>query len=116
MQQAKHTYEALNKQLLDELPKLASYTSNLMGQLLARLLQLQQEVNNAARQRLEHLLGVQLLSDDCFNDAHHKAVEKLSHLSFCPKTFNPTLPEERPRSNSKVIATYPRSKGSLLLI
>ncbi|KAI0217835.1 Dynamin-binding protein [Lamellibrachia satsuma] len=110
LQQARRTYEALNAQLLDELPQLYVLTLDVLRECVARLVHSQKVFFDKALQLVEQLLSLPfvLCASDAnivedFSAAHVSIVESLSNLSFLPKTFSPQPDEKKPSKGRKSV-------------
>ncbi|ESO00404.1 hypothetical protein HELRODRAFT_192610 [Helobdella robusta] len=101
---AKATYEALNLQMLDELPKLTSLARHVLHVCIIYYLQCKQILLNQTIKEIKQLVvfkgnstapvssaDTTLKPGEHFNIEHALAVDKLSHFSFIPSCFNPSL-------------------------
>ena len=131
MQRAKATYEALNTQLLDELPKLYKLSTELLRACIARLVRAQRTYFQSCMEALCNMPDVSsnsfiisritqscvtssnlmfpwfqdflvMLSGDAFASAHEQIVERVSTLRFVTKAFNPNIDEKRPEQQVRM--------------
>ncbi|KAJ8298585.1 hypothetical protein KUTeg_022645 [Tegillarca granosa] len=98
LQTAKNNYEALNAQLLDELPKMYSLSFQLLQDCIQTFVVFQREYSSKVLHEMTEVLDLpSLLStgDDNivenFNIKHVTQIDRLSLLSFIPKGFNPKM-------------------------
>lgn len=96
VQVAKHDYEALNSQLVEDLPVLYSYSVQLIEHCLHSLLLAQRRFYSATLAQLLNLpLTLTASSDqgivEAFTVAHTAVTERMSQLTIVPKTFNPAV-------------------------
>lgn len=94
VQVAKHDYEALNSQLVEDLPVLYRYSVQLIEHCLHSLLLAQRRFYSATLAQLLNLpLTLTASSDqdivEAFAVAHAAVTERMSQLTIVPKTFNP---------------------------
>ncbi|OWF54976.1 dynamin-binding protein-like [Mizuhopecten yessoensis] len=93
----KKDYEAMNAQLLDELPSLYSLSLSLLQDCVAAFVSAQQAYADDVLHRMSELLDLSslLCTDhsvmDVFNHKHVSIVDRMSLLSFIPKGFNPRM-------------------------
>ncbi|KAK2154175.1 hypothetical protein LSH36_275g08005 [Paralvinella palmiformis] len=99
---AKNNYEALNAQLLDELPQLYNLSLDVIYECIGYLVMAQKQFYNSSLEEMYQMLGLQLvLGNDVsniietFNICHTTVVEQLSDVCFIPKSFNPLIDERR---------------------
>ena len=100
--ETKNTYEALNSQVLDDLPKLYNLGTQLTKDAIGRWVHLHKVFLGAALDQMYQLLGLPLILEtketkvvEKFNIDHVAAVNRISHLSFIPKTFNPSIEDKQ---------------------
>ncbi|KAK3102404.1 hypothetical protein FSP39_011155 [Pinctada imbricata] len=97
LSKAKQDYEALNAQLLDELPKLYSLSLSLLQDCVTSFVRAQQEYANSLFLHMSDMLDLPSLLThgenvvEMFNIQHVAMVDRLSMLSFIPKGFNPKV-------------------------
>ncbi|XP_069133070.1 dynamin-binding protein-like [Argopecten irradians] len=93
----KKDYEAMNAQLLDELPRLYNLALSLLQDCVAAFVSAQQAYTDAVLHQMSELLDLSSLLCtensvlDVFNHKHVSVVDRLSQLSFIPKGFNPRM-------------------------
>ncbi|XP_070200464.1 dynamin-binding protein-like [Littorina saxatilis] len=97
VQAAKKDYEALNAQLLDELPSLYQLIMTLMKHCMAAYIRSQRDFmdhalkENCILLELPSLLGGGENVMEYFNIRHTAALDQISMLSFIPRGFNPKV-------------------------
>ncbi|XP_060600794.1 dynamin-binding protein-like isoform X2 [Ruditapes philippinarum] len=105
MQSAKQNYEALNAQLLDELPRMYSLASRLFRDCVGSFVRAQREFYDKMLQQMYALLELGMLNEENiieeFNIKHTSVVDKLAMLSFMPKTFSPRVADQKQEKKNK---------------
>nr|KAG5691955.1 hypothetical protein BaRGS_011346 [Batillaria attramentaria] len=97
VQAAKNDYEAMNAQLLDELPKLYKLSMDLMRHCMAAYVRAQRDFmdrslkENCILLELPSMLGASDNVMESFNIRHTAALDHISMLSFIPRGFNPKM-------------------------
>ncbi|KAK3591896.1 hypothetical protein CHS0354_005105 [Potamilus streckersoni] len=95
VQAAKNDYEALNAQLLDELPKLYKLAFQLFQDCIAAFVRAQHEFQDKNLKQMYSVMDIKVLSEEgvieTFNIKHATVVDRLSILSFMPKNFSPRV-------------------------
>ncbi|KAH3885546.1 hypothetical protein DPMN_009541, partial [Dreissena polymorpha] len=107
MQTAKQNYEALNAQLLDDLPKMADLATQLFRDCVGSFVRAQREFTDKIVHEMYTVTEQQLefLSDegivDQFNIRHTAIVDRLAQLSFMPRTFCPRVADAKQDKKNK---------------
>ncbi|XP_063400235.1 dynamin-binding protein-like [Mytilus trossulus] len=97
LQAAKITYEALNAQLLDELPKMYSLSFKLLKDCISTFIRAQRQFNTSIMDSMTEIIDMPLLLQtegtvvDSFNIHHVAMIDKMSLLRIIPKGFNPKM-------------------------
>ncbi|XP_076450774.1 dynamin-binding protein-like isoform X2 [Babylonia areolata] len=97
VQAAKKDYEAMNAQLLDELPKLYQLIISLLKHCMAAYVRAQRDFQDHALKEncilleLPSVLGGSENVMENFNIRHTAALDQISMLSFIPRGFNPKM-------------------------
>lgn len=97
VQAAKNDYEAMNAQLLDELPRLFQLSMELMRHCMAAYVRAQRDFmdqslkENCILLELPSMLGASDNVMESFNISHTAALDHISMLSFIPRGFNPKM-------------------------
>ncbi|KAL3842358.1 hypothetical protein ACJMK2_020381 [Sinanodonta woodiana] len=95
VQAVKNDYEALNAQLLDELPKLYRLAFQLFQDCIAAFLRAQQEFQDKNLKQMYSVMDIKILTEESvietFNIKHTTVVDRLAVLSFMPKNFSPRV-------------------------
>ncbi|WAR03204.1 DNMBP-like protein [Mya arenaria] len=107
MQSAKQNYEALNAQLVDEMPQMFTLGSRLLRDCIASFLreqrrftdQIVQEMYSVVEQQLQFLSEEGLVEQ--FNIRHSAIVDRLALLSFMPRTFSPRVADAKQEKRNK---------------
>jgi hypothetical protein len=117
----KADYEAINAQLLEDLPRLFLLSIDISTDVLHHFLRLQQDLHSRVVNRLSSCVEHQATSGlvgklpssimETFNIAHTTAVEHMSTLSLIPAAFNPHLDELR-RSQQSPAGIQPPTTGA----
>ncbi|XP_045175182.2 dynamin-binding protein-like isoform X2 [Mercenaria mercenaria] len=111
MQLAKQNYEALNAQLLDELPRMYTLACQLFRDCVGSFVRAQREFHDKMLQQMYALLDLGMLNDDNiieeFNIRHTTVVDKLAMLSFMPKTFSPRVADQKQDKKNKRMSLDP---------
>ncbi|XP_078587056.1 dynamin-binding protein-like isoform X1 [Branchiostoma floridae x Branchiostoma japonicum] len=110
---AKNTYEALNAQLLDELPKLHTMSTALLQDCVKNFVIAHRNIQDAARKELYALLQLPVLlseGDDIletFQARHSQVVEQLSAVSFAGQGLGTKRPDKGDRKQSRKSVAEP---------
>uniref|UniRef100_A0A8C5HJZ3 Dynamin-binding protein n=1 Tax=Gouania willdenowi TaxID=441366 RepID=A0A8C5HJZ3_GOUWI len=94
LQAARNNYEALNAQLLDELPKFHSTAEELFTGCVRAFAQAQKDFMKTTMGELKPLLQFSHLGSDCnlitqFQEEHSRVHQLLQSFSFCPENLPP---------------------------
>ncbi|XP_066278054.1 dynamin-binding protein-like isoform X2 [Branchiostoma lanceolatum] len=115
---AKNTYEALNAQLLDELPKLHTMSTALLQDCVKNFVIAHRNIQDAARKELYALLQLPaLLSEgddilETFQARHTQVVEQLSAVSFAGQGLGSKRPDKGDRKQSRKSVVEPAQDQS----
>ncbi|XP_019615513.1 PREDICTED: dynamin-binding protein-like isoform X1 [Branchiostoma belcheri] len=116
---AKNTYEALNAQLLDELPKLHTMSTALLQDCIKNFVIAHKNIQDAARKELYALLQLPVLlseGDDIlesFQTRHTQVVEQLSSVSFAGQGLGSSKrPDKGDRKQSRKSLAEPAQDQS----
>ncbi|KAL4224790.1 hypothetical protein ACF0H5_015486 [Mactra antiquata] len=111
LQTAKQNYEALNAQLLDELPKLYTLATQLFRDCVGSFVRSQREFYDRILQEMFSSLNAEVLHDESiieqFNIQHTLIVDKLAMLSFMPKSFSPRVADQKQDKKNKRMSLDP---------
>ncbi|XP_052800094.1 dynamin-binding protein-like isoform X2 [Mya arenaria] len=106
MQSAKQNYEALNAQLVDEMPQMFTLGSRLLRDCIASFLREQRRFTDQIVQEMYSVVEqLQFLSEEGlveqFNIRHSAIVDRLALLSFMPRTFSPRVADAKQEKRNK---------------
>ncbi|XP_013387330.1 dynamin-binding protein [Lingula anatina] len=120
LQKAKNNYEALNAQLLDELPKLSNMSLQLFNECIGSFVQAHKVFIEGTLRHMYPLMELPIMNGTggenvlgMFNQAHVEVVDQLADLSFVPKGFSsrkdskPDVKLKRLPSDSKFYQELP---------
>lgn len=115
VQMAKNNYEALNAQLLDELPKLYNMSLVIFKECIGNFIQAHRVHVQETLHNLYPLLDLPIMSGckdnvlESFGEQHFLIVDRLSELKFVPRSFNP---KRDTKSDSKTKRQPPTDTGT----
>ncbi|XP_046555696.1 LOW QUALITY PROTEIN: dynamin-binding protein-like [Haliotis rubra] len=117
LQIAKNDYEAMNAQLLDELPKLFSLAFKMLTDCMGAFTKAQKTFTDQTLKATYTLVQLPLLlsSDagviETFNISHSTALDRVSTLMFIPRGFNPKMDSMKPDKKQKRMSLGQGSAG-----
>ncbi|XP_067655097.1 dynamin-binding protein-like [Haliotis asinina] len=117
LQTAKNDYEAMNAQLLDELPKLFHLAFQMLTDCMGAFTKAQKTFTDQTLKATYTLVQLPLLltSDasviETFNMNHSTALDRVSTLMFIPRGFNPKMDSIKPDKKLKRMSLDQGSTG-----
>lgn len=111
---SKHNYEALNQQLLEDLPKLIELSTEILVECLSALIAAQKLFSGKITKQYLNLMEIPSLAlasgdaIEAFAVKHYLVCNQLGRLSFCTKSF-----KESGGNNKKTLKTSPTPSRQL---